>query len=65
MFDVGAKIRFRQIAEVTRVFRRDLSDRVFSPVFAAAAKAFQELVNGFAGSAEARTAQQELSDLGL
>jgi TolA-binding protein len=31
----------------------------------AAAKAFQELVNGFAGSAEARTAQQELSDLGL
>ena len=31
----------------------------------AAAKAFQELMNGFAGSAEARTAQQELSDLGL
>jgi len=31
----------------------------------AAAKAFQELVAGFAGSAEARTAQQELSDLGL
>ncbi len=31
----------------------------------AAAKAFQELVNGFVGSAEARTAQQELSDLGL
>jgi TolA-binding protein len=31
----------------------------------AAVKAFQELVNGFAGSAEARTAQQELSDLGL
>jgi len=31
----------------------------------AAVKAFQELVDGYAGSAEARTAQQELSDLGL
>jgi TolA-binding protein len=31
----------------------------------AAVKAFRELVDGFAGSAEARTAQQELSDLGL
>ena len=31
----------------------------------AALKAFRELVDGFAGSAEARTAQQELSDLGL
>jgi TolA-binding protein len=31
----------------------------------AAVKAFQELANGFQGSAEARTAQQELSDLGL
>jgi TolA-binding protein len=31
----------------------------------AAVKAFQELVDGFSGSAEARTAQQELSDLGL
>lgn len=31
----------------------------------AAIKAFQELVDGFAGSSEARTAQQELSDLGL
>ena len=30
-----------------------------------AVKAFQELVSGFTGSAEARTAQQELSDLGL
>ncbi|MBK8571041.1 MAG: tetratricopeptide repeat protein [Geothrix sp.] len=31
----------------------------------AALKAFRELVDGFPGSAEARTAQQELSDLGL
>ena len=31
----------------------------------AAVKAFRELVDGFSGSAEARTAQQELSDLGL
>ena len=31
----------------------------------AAVIAFQELVDGFPGSAEARTAQQELSDLGL
>jgi len=31
----------------------------------AAVKAFRELVDGYAGSAEARTAQQELSDLGL
>lgn len=31
----------------------------------AAVKAFQELVDGYSGSAEARTAQQELSDLGL
>ncbi len=31
----------------------------------AAVIAFRELVDGFAGSAEARTAQQELSDLGL
>jgi TolA-binding protein len=31
----------------------------------AAVKAFRELVEGYAGSAEARTAQQELSDLGL
>lgn len=31
----------------------------------AAVKAFRELVDGFPGSAEARTAQQELSDLGL
>jgi TolA-binding protein len=31
----------------------------------AAIKAFRELVDGFSGSAEARTAQQELSDLGL
>lgn len=31
----------------------------------AAVKAFRELVEGFSGSAEARTAQQELSDLGL
>jgi TolA-binding protein len=31
----------------------------------AAVKAFRELVDGFHGSAEARTAQQELSDLGL
>jgi TolA-binding protein len=31
----------------------------------AAVKAFRELVSGFSGSAEARTAQQELSDLGL
>jgi tol-pal system protein YbgF len=32
---------------------------------AAAVKALQELVNGFPGTAEARTAQQELNDLGL
>lgn len=32
---------------------------------AAAVKALQELVNGFPGTAEARTARQELSDLGL
>lgn len=31
----------------------------------AAVKAFRELVDGYSGSAEARTAQQELSDLGL
>jgi TolA-binding protein len=31
----------------------------------AAVIAFRELVDGFSGSAEARTAQQELSDLGL
>jgi TolA-binding protein len=31
----------------------------------AAVKAFRDLVDGFSGSAEARTAQQELSDLGL
>jgi len=31
----------------------------------AAVKAFRELVDGYTGSAEARTAQQELSDLGL
>lgn len=31
----------------------------------AAVKSFQDLVNGFSGSPEARTAQQELSDLGL
>jgi TolA-binding protein len=31
----------------------------------AAVKAFRELVDGFAGTPEARTAQQELSDLGL
>jgi len=31
----------------------------------AAVKAFRELVDGFSGSAEARTAAQELSDLGL
>jgi len=31
----------------------------------AALKAFRELVDGFPGSAEARTAQQELSDLGV
>ncbi len=31
----------------------------------AAVKAFRELADGFSGSAEARTAQQELSDLGL
>lgn len=31
----------------------------------AAVKAFRDLVEGFSGSAEARTAQQELSDLGL
>ncbi len=31
----------------------------------AAVKAFRELVDGFPGSAEARTAQQELSDLGF
>jgi TolA-binding protein len=31
----------------------------------AAVVAFRELVEGFSGSAEARTAQQELSDLGL
>ncbi|MFN7959295.1 MAG: tetratricopeptide repeat protein [Holophagaceae bacterium] len=31
----------------------------------AALKAFRELADGFPGSAEARTAQQELSDLGL
>jgi TolA-binding protein len=31
----------------------------------AAAKAFRDLVDGYSGSAEARTAQQELSDLGL
>lgn len=31
----------------------------------AAVKAFRELMDGFSGSAEARTAQQELSDLGL
>jgi tol-pal system protein YbgF len=31
----------------------------------AAVKAFQELANGFPGSPEARTATQELSDLGL
>jgi TolA-binding protein len=31
----------------------------------AAVKAFRELEDGFSGSAEARTAQQELSDLGL
>ena len=31
----------------------------------AAVVAFRELVDGFSGSAEARTAQQELSDLGL
>jgi TolA-binding protein len=31
----------------------------------AAVKAFRELAEGFSGSAEARTAQQELSDLGL
>lgn len=31
----------------------------------AAVRAFRELVDGFSGSAEARTAQQELSDLGL
>ncbi len=31
----------------------------------AAVKSFRELVEGFSGSAEARTAQQELSDLGL
>lgn len=31
----------------------------------AAVKAFRELVDGFSGSAEARTAQQELSDLGF
>lgn len=31
----------------------------------AAVKAFKELVEGFAGTPEARTAQQELSDLGL
>jgi len=31
----------------------------------AAVKAFRELVEGFSGSAEARTAQQELADLGL
>lgn len=31
----------------------------------AALKAFRELVDGFPGSAEARTAQQELSDLGI
>lgn len=31
----------------------------------AAIMAFRELVDGFSGSAEARTAQQELSDLGL
>jgi TolA-binding protein len=31
----------------------------------AAVKAFRDLVDGFPGSAEARTAQQELSDLGL
>ncbi len=31
----------------------------------AAVKALRELVDGFSGSAEARTAQQELSDLGL
>lgn len=31
----------------------------------AAVKAFRELVEGYSGSAEARTAQQELSDLGL
>lgn len=32
---------------------------------AAAVKALQELVNGFPGTAEARTAKQELDDLGL
>ncbi len=32
---------------------------------AAAAKAFKELVDGFHGTPEARTAQQELADLGL
>lgn len=31
----------------------------------AAAKAFKELVDGFQGTPEARTAQQELSDMGL
>ena len=31
----------------------------------AAVKGFRELVDGFGGSAEARTAQQELSELGL
>ncbi|MDP1831373.1 MAG: tetratricopeptide repeat protein [Geothrix sp.] len=31
----------------------------------AAVKAFRDLVDGFSGSPEARTAQQELSDLGL
>jgi TolA-binding protein len=31
----------------------------------AAVRAFKELVDGFAGTAEARTAQQELTDLGL
>ena len=31
----------------------------------AAVKAFRELVDGYAGSAEARIAQQELSDLGM
>ena len=31
----------------------------------AAVKAFRELVDGFSGSAEARTAKQELSDLGF
>ena len=56
--------------------RRNASDRLVLGAFvllaasslglkAAAVKALQELVNGFPGTAEARTAQQELNDLGL